>query len=250
MDPLSALLAFLWAIVRHWVPIVTSIGVLPLIEQVYKRASGKDLPFDIHFRWIIVGGALLAIFLAWSDEYTEKLSLIHSEANFKASEQTTKMLSDSLARAEKQDIDLRMANNELRRDKDELQRKLEDAQKALRVQKENSDDKTNRRLIREQLAKFQQATKSFEKELLKDSMKVPNALQSTMLSWEKMVSTFLNKKLDSSFVARFDRGMPSHSFPNTINSWSTDWSTWWSWLDGKNVVLGSFMQELGDSERL
>ena len=73
-------IAEIWAFISsvfwtHLVPLLLTTGVPPLIEQAYKKFSGKDLPFHFHVKWTLAFGVVIAMFLTWQDAYHEAQSL-------------------------------------------------------------------------------------------------------------------------------------------------------------------------------
>lgn len=69
----STIFSFIKAVAHYWLPLALS-GAPWFIALLYKQWK-PDFSFEHHLRWIIIVGVLVSTFLAWNDEYTNKIKL-------------------------------------------------------------------------------------------------------------------------------------------------------------------------------
>ncbi len=254
MPDLSNILAFLKAVLwTHLVPVMISLSVPPIVEWTYKKFTGNSLPYQFHLRWIILVGALITIFLAWNDEYTEKLALKQKEARFDATETQVGVLRDSLKQAQDQIVDLRISHNELKRDKKELELQLAESEKSyaaqvLALKEANSEKKrqvferNKRRSIREQLARYIEYGEALKLRCAQGEN--TDDIRKDGDAWVNRVVTYLTAFFDSSYRIQFANPPPyppiSHSNMTPAND------SMWIALDRHIGVLRKFLSEVKD----
>lgn len=215
MPDLSTILAFLVAVLwKNLVPLLITGGLPPMMEKGYEAITGKQLPITFHFKWTMLAGVLVAVFIAWDDEYTQRIELQKKEVTFEASASEVTRLNNQLRQADKDAVRQDLNINELKREKSDLLRKLEDQEKssvatisALRQsnleKQQKLDEKEKRKIIRENLGKFIYEGSMLLVRLEKDPI-IPNeAIQ----SWVAQVEAFLNSNMDGSFVNDFNSGI-------------------------------------------
>lgn len=212
MPEFSVIWAFIVAVIwGQLVVVLLSLGVPPIMQHGYEKLFGRPLP--VKLGWILLAGLLIAVFLAWKDEYEKRLELQLEEAEFNVAETRVKTLKDDLDKSEKRAIDLTITVNELRRDKTELQQKLTGQEKdfisqlaALRQsnleKQQRLDEKERRKIIRERLGKFITEGGQLKLRCVQDSI-LP---QSDYKKWINQIEKFFALHMDHSFIDEFHSG--------------------------------------------
>lgn len=244
MFELSNLLVFIKSVFSHWVPVMIA-GVPPVIEVIYKKFTGNDLPFKFHIRWVVVAGALVALFLAWNGEYTEKLLLKQKEAEFNLGEKQLNHVRDDLRKAEKENVDLRLANGELMRDKKDLERKIEEIEKDLTGQITALKKATNSRKTEESEKARKKAMREKITSLLKEGEELKPDLTALMKhgdQWIAKVGAYLATLPDSSYKTEFAHPPIPPSYAYLMNTLYTNPA--WIKVESHLIVLRKFLADL------
>jgi len=234
----SAIFAFIKAVLwNHWLPIVFFVGVPPIIVQIYKRITDRNLP---HFRWIVIGGSLVAVFLAWNDEYKAKLKLKDKEAVFDSAQSLLALkenqiakLRDSLNEEKDRNRNLRQEVTEVSKDKSALEQKLQSFTSAKAETLRKAD-------IRQQLGKFLSEAADIKVRCLR----VPRDQQGTVcesIEFSKSVKAFFAHRFDSSYVTRFEN--PKDPAPGSVYFGSQARSRFLKKLDGQIEFLRNVIKE-------
>ncbi len=246
MPELSAILAFIKAILwTHLVPVVISLGIPPIVEVSYKSITGKDLPHKFHFRWIVILGALITVFLAWNDEYMERLRLQQKESTFNVAEERVQTLTEAVRKAEKIEVDLHIDINELKRDKSELLNKLESQRETFIAEiatlsqsnidkQQRLDDKEKRRVIRGKITSYIKEGEELKLDL--------TALNAQADPWVAKVQAYLGTLPDSSFKTQFAHPPIPPSYAYLMNSLYT--SPAWIKVEAHLMALRKFLNDL------
>lgn len=208
----SAFLGFIKAVLwKHWLMLVLS-GLPTVLVMLYEKWHGNELKFSSYIRWTLIGGAFIAVFLAWNDEYEARGILEKKESVFNNVQSVIAQRDRDLDAQKSLVQDRNNENHELKRQNDLLSTRLE----SLQTQLDSKDrmirdlqyklaDKVARRMQSDTLAKFLDDGQRIKTRCYVGSTDSPLREVS---DWNERVLKYLKSSMDSSHTIRFTDTIP------------------------------------------